>query len=226
MKPLGCFNLSRKQTVRRLVFLAAPDLGSISQGVSQMRSAEPSKSFAANAIVARLFSRRLNSKQTRAKFMLFRYSKKSRLWANRLRAYRSYSSTTTKITACSSPACLKSAAPQLRRPNNGALGVTAAQAKPYDVILMDIQMPVMNGYEAMRKLRDIGHPSPIVALTAHAFREEREACLASGCDAYLTKPIDVSTLGFDTSGVCVRLVIHESISEVGRRTKIFVSGPA
>ena len=79
---------------------------------------------------------------------------------------------------------------------NGQLAVEAVLSKPYDLVLMDIQMPVMDGHEATRRIRERERFAslPIVALTAHAFAEERERCEASGMDDFLAKPMKPAEL--------------------------------
>jgi CheY-like chemotaxis protein len=65
-----------------------------------------------------------------------------------------------------------------------------------DVILMDMSLPVLDGWEATRRLKrdPLTAPIPVLALTAHALPEERERCLAAGCDEFDTKPVEMSRL--------------------------------
>jgi PAS domain S-box-containing protein len=77
---------------------------------------------------------------------------------------------------------------------NGQIGFEKAMAGQFDVILMDMQMPVMDGFTAARRLREEGNKLPIIALTANAMKGEEEKCKAAGCTDYLTKPINVDLL--------------------------------
>jgi len=78
--------------------------------------------------------------------------------------------------------------------NNGLEAVEAMKLNSYDVVLMDIQMPMMDGYQALKVAKQNGYGGPILALTAHALKEERDRCIAAGFTDYMSKPINRTTL--------------------------------
>jgi CheY-like chemotaxis protein len=84
---------------------------------------------------------------------------------------------------------------EFRHSANGQDGVwdilaAIREGRGPDLVLMDMLMPVMDGYEAARWLREAGVEVPIVAMTAFTLTDDRDRCLAAGCDVYVTKPIN------------------------------------
>jgi CheY-like chemotaxis protein len=79
---------------------------------------------------------------------------------------------------------------------NGAEAVDRVRAESYDLIFMDLQMPVMGGIEATRKIREMpqGRGTPILAMTANAFPEDRRECLNAGMNDHVAKPVEVREL--------------------------------
>lgn len=75
-----------------------------------------------------------------------------------------------------------------------ACDLVLSKQQPFDVILLDMQMPIMDGYEAARKLRQAGITTPIVALTANAMKGDRDKCLEAGCTDFISKPVNKEEL--------------------------------
>jgi len=88
----------------------------------------------------------------------------------------------------------------------GKEAVAVWKRQPFDVILMDVQMPEMDGFEATSSIREAeritGGHTPIIALTAHAMTGDRQRCLTGGMDGYISKPIQVETVFEVIASVC------------------------
>ena len=77
---------------------------------------------------------------------------------------------------------------------NGLEAIEAVKSADFDVILMDIQMPLLDGLEATRQIRHLGFKKPIIALTGQVLRDDADKSLKAGCDTHLSKPVRKETL--------------------------------
>ncbi len=89
---------------------------------------------------------------------------------------------------------LRRAGMEIGEAENGIEALQRCEEDSYDLILMDMQMPVMDGYTATRRIRERGYSIPIVAMTANATQGDEDACTEAGCSHFLTKPIDIDRL--------------------------------
>lgn len=100
---------------------------------------------------------------------------------------------------------LRAARAEVEIASNGVIGLQKARVTQYDLIVMDIQMPGLDGHAVTRTLRQEGFAMPVIALTAHAVSDERQKAIESGFDHYLTKPIDRSAF-IQAVGKCLKLL--------------------
>jgi hypothetical protein len=89
---------------------------------------------------------------------------------------------------------LKRTSAEVVRAENGQEAIDIARKMPIDLILMDIKLPIMDGYEATRKIREFNPTVPIIAQTAYVMSGEEEKTKDAGCNAYLTKPLRLNVV--------------------------------
>jgi CheY-like chemotaxis protein len=90
--------------------------------------------------------------------------------------------------------CLRNRVKTLVRAAHGAEALAEISHDHFDLVLMDLKMPVMDGFEATKRIKSLHPGIPVIALTAYAHQGEREAAFLAGCDDYLTKPVNYKTL--------------------------------
>jgi CheY-like chemotaxis protein len=83
---------------------------------------------------------------------------------------------------------------QIFRAFNGREAVELIKTDSFDLILMDIKMPVLDGFQATRQIRKFNNKIPIIAVTAYAFNADKEMAIKAGCNDFVTKPIDLNQL--------------------------------
>jgi CheY-like chemotaxis protein len=91
-------------------------------------------------------------------------------------------------------AALRKTSAKILWAKDGKEAIEMYQANHIDLVLMDLQLPIMDGYTATREIKKINRNVPIIAQTAHVMSGEREKCLEAGCDDYLAKPIRLQIL--------------------------------
>jgi len=107
---------------------------------------------------------------------------------------------------------------------NGLQALEMMRTKQYDLVLMDMQMPVMDGLQATRALRKDGDMTPVVALTANAYKSDRADCSEAGCDDFLSKPVDMDELG-RVLKVYLKTADHNKKGEEGHTVSEFNADP-